>query len=98
MYTAPSSDHSWLILNLPFKVVLRKIEGFFPDVWSENGALFERFMKIHSNPPILDNLFRSVSLMKDISLQYICWKTKYACQYNVLVQASLSHVNVILHY
>ena len=25
----------------------------FFDVWSENAALFERIMKIHSNPPIL---------------------------------------------
>ena len=25
----------------------------FSGVWSENAALFERFMKIHSNPPIL---------------------------------------------
>ena len=25
----------------------------FSDVWNENAALFERLMKIHSNPPIL---------------------------------------------
>ena len=25
----------------------------FYDVWSENAALFERLMEIHSNPPIL---------------------------------------------
>ena len=25
----------------------------FSGVWSENAALFERLMKIHSNPPIL---------------------------------------------
>ena len=25
----------------------------FSDVWSENAALFERLMEIHSNPPIL---------------------------------------------
>ena len=24
----------------------------FSDVWSENAALFERLVKIHSNPPI----------------------------------------------
>ena len=24
----------------------------FSDVWSENAALFERLMEIHSNPPI----------------------------------------------
>ena len=25
----------------------------FSDVWSENAALLERLMEIHSNPPIL---------------------------------------------
>ena len=25
----------------------------FSNVWSENAALFERLMEIHSNPPIL---------------------------------------------
>ena len=25
----------------------------FSDVWSENAALFERLIEIHSNPPIL---------------------------------------------
>ena len=25
----------------------------FSDVWSENAALYERLMEIHSNPPIL---------------------------------------------
>ena len=25
----------------------------FSDVWSENAALFERLVEIHSNPPIL---------------------------------------------
>ena len=25
----------------------------FSDAWSENAALFERLMEIHSNPPIL---------------------------------------------
>ena len=29
----------------------------FSDVWSENAALFERLMEIHSNPPILYNGF-----------------------------------------
>ena len=29
------------------------------DVWSENAALFERLMKIHSNPPILYYGFNS---------------------------------------
>ena len=34
----------------------------FSDVWSENAALFERLMEIHSNPPILYygfNFFRN---------------------------------------
>ena len=30
----------------------------FSDVWSENVALFNRLMKIHSNPPILYGWFK----------------------------------------
>ena len=51
MYVAPSSDCSLLILDLPFKVILRRVRLFF-DIWSENAALSKRLMKIHSNPPI----------------------------------------------
>ena len=51
MYIAPSSDHSMINLNLPFKVILRRFE-VVSDVWSENAALFKRWMKSHSNPPI----------------------------------------------
>ena len=50
MYIAPSSGHTLLDLNLPFKLILRRSEV---DVWSENNARFEGFMEIHSNPPIL---------------------------------------------
>ena len=39
-------------LNLPFKVILKRFE-VVSDVWSENAALFKRWMKSHSNPPIL---------------------------------------------
>ena len=49
MYIALSCDHSLLTLILPFEAILRKFSG----VWSENGALFKRLMKIHWNPPIL---------------------------------------------
>ena len=49
MYIAPSSDHLLLILNVPFKVILRKLR-LFSDVWSENIALFKKVMTIHSNP------------------------------------------------
>ena len=31
----------------------------FSGVWSENAALFERLMEIHSNPPILYFSFNS---------------------------------------
>ena len=31
----------------------------FSDVWSENVALFERLVEIHSNPPILTMALRS---------------------------------------
>ena len=37
---------------LPFTLILRRFE-VFSDVWSENAALFERLMEIHSNQPIL---------------------------------------------
>ena len=50
MYIAPSSGHISLNFNMPFELILRKFEV---DVWKENAALFERFMEIHSNPPIL---------------------------------------------
>ena len=33
----------------------------FSNVWSENTALFERLMAIHSNPPILYYGFKSIS-------------------------------------
>ena len=46
MYIAPSSDHSLLTLNHPFKVILPKIEAG-PDIWSENYmyALFKNSFK-----------------------------------------------------
>ena len=45
MYIAPSSVHELLNVNLPFKLILRRLR-LFSDIWSENAALFERF--IHS--------------------------------------------------
>ena len=33
-----------------FKLILRRLEVVFSYVWSENAALFERLMEIHSNP------------------------------------------------
>ena len=32
----------------------------FPDVWSENAALLERLMEIHSNPPKLYYGFKNI--------------------------------------
>ena len=52
IHVAPSSDRSLLNLNVPFKLILRRI-GDVTDVWSENAALFIRLMKIHSNPLVL---------------------------------------------
>ena len=52
MYIAPSSGHEWLNCSLPFKLILRRFEVVFLGL-SENAALFERLVKIHSNPPIL---------------------------------------------
>ena len=52
MYIAPSSGHEWLNCNLPFKLILRRFGVVFLGL-SENAALFERLVKIHSNAPIL---------------------------------------------
>ena len=41
----------WILIFL-----LNRLYGglrLFFDVWSENAALFERLMEIHTNPPIL---------------------------------------------
>ena len=46
----PSSGHISLNFTMPFKFIIRKFE-LFSNVWSENTALFERLMEIHSNPP-----------------------------------------------
>ena len=61
MYITPSrasSDHLLLILNLPFKVILRRFEAdvFLCLEWE--CCHFKRLMKIHSNPPILYNGFK----------------------------------------
>ena len=50
MYIAPSSGHTSFNFNMPFKLILRRL---FSNVWSENTALFERLMEIHSNSPKL---------------------------------------------
>ena len=52
MYITPSSGHELMNLDLPFKLILRRFE-VVSDIWSENAALSERLIEIHSNPPIL---------------------------------------------
>ena len=52
MYIAPSSDHSLLTLNHPFKVILQKIEAG-PDIWSENYALFKNSFKSTNTKPTM---------------------------------------------
>ena len=50
---APNNDNELLNRNLPFKLILRMFEAVFSDVWSENGAIFEkRLMEIHAYPSI----------------------------------------------
>ena len=46
MNIAPSSGNKLLNLNLPFKMILRGLR-LFSDVWSQNAALFERFIEIN---------------------------------------------------
>ena len=41
MYIASSNDLSLLTLNLPFKVILRRLK-LFSDVLSENAATFQK--------------------------------------------------------
>ena len=58
MYIAPSSDHSLLTPNLPFKVVLRDLR-LFSDVWSENATLFTdrcKLIQIHQYHTMALNL------------------------------------------
>ena len=52
MYITPSRGNSFLNSNLPFKLI-QGASRLFSDVWSENAALFKRFMKIYKNSPIL---------------------------------------------
>ena len=40
----------------------------FSDVWSENAALFERFMEIHSNPPILPYVPKKITIRLSASI------------------------------
>ena len=67
MYIAPSSDHEWLNLNLPFKLILMRFEIAFY-VWNKNVALFKGLMEIHSNPPspILYYGFKNVTERQQI--------------------------------
>ena len=43
----------------------------FSDAWSENAALFERLMEIHSNPPIRFNKCRPMVMDEHDTLE-IC--------------------------
>ena len=50
MYKAPSSDHSLLTLNLPFKVILRKFDVVFWCLYRENDARLKngwKFIHFH---------------------------------------------------
>ena len=53
------SDEPLPNINLPFKWTVRRFEIVF---WclSENAALFERLIKSHSNPPILNYGFKGI--------------------------------------
>ena len=52
MYIASPSHYSWLTLNMPFRVILRRFEVVFWCIEWECW-LFKRLLKIYSNPPIL---------------------------------------------
>ena len=77
MYIAPSSGHISLNLNMPFKWIggLRS----FSDVWSENAALFERLMEIHSNPPKLYYGFKGIRshLQIFLNITKLCRDERY---------------------
>ena len=44
---------------MPFKLILGDVR-LFSNVWSENTALFERLMEIHSNSPKLYYGFKCI--------------------------------------
>ena len=51
MYIAPSSGHSMMNQNFPFKLILRRFEVVFWCLGWEYRTVY-RLMKIHSNPPV----------------------------------------------
>ena len=55
MYIAPSSGHISLNFDYVCLIGSKEVWGCFlmSGLWSENAALFERMMEIHSNSPIL---------------------------------------------
>ena len=75
MYIAPSSGHISLNFNRPFQLILRWFEvAFWCLGWSENAALFERLMEIHSNPPILYYGFNTMILAQKFQ-DHKCYTT-----------------------
>ena len=72
MYIAPSSHHSLLTLNLPFKVILRRSAVVFSCLELECCTFSKAWRKINSNPPILYYGFNTINM----SVQ-IYWLTLY---------------------
>ena len=54
----------------------------FSDVWSENDALFERLMEIHSNPPILYYGFNCGECSYTFRIMKLLWLVPYLGPYS----------------
>ena len=52
----------------------------FSDVWSENAALFERLMDIHSNPPILYYGFKPLNAQELLGIIHFGENTTFFAQ------------------
>ena len=63
---------------------------FSDDVWSENAALFERLMEIHSNPPILYYGFKTVLSKCSISFK-IMWLFENLFAYQQYLEQGLTY-------
>ena len=89
---------------MPFKLILRRCE-VVSNVWSENTALFERLMEIHSNSPKLYYGFNNL-LLSNVEIVHVrCFlifffaSGEISCQYtmcwNSLYFSSL-FINILL--
>ena len=93
MYIAPSSGHTSFNFNMPFKLILRRCE-VVSNVWSENTALFERLMEIHSNSPKLYYGFKE-RIGKCQMFWYSTFPIKIKMLHSILLPRSLNSLSIL---